>query len=68
MNIGIDAYYLYSSENTGIGNYVLNLLLELSKLDIKNNYYYLYTPKIRNTQYANDILKNSYFHIIYPLK
>ena len=63
MNIGIDVYFLHSNSNTGIGNYVLNLLVELSKLDTKNRYY-LYTPTVNNIDIANAILKNSNFKII----
>jgi glycosyltransferase involved in cell wall biosynthesis len=63
MNIGIDAYYLFSLENTGIGHYVLNLLVQLSKIDKQNNYF-LFTPAIRNAKYAELLLKNSRFQII----
>lgn len=63
MNIGIDAYYLYSTENTGIGYYVLNLLVGLSRVDRKNRYF-LYTPPVRDTRYAGIILQNRNFHIV----
>lgn len=63
MNIGIDAYYLYSTENTGIGYYVLNLLIGLSRVDKKNKYF-LYTPPVRDSRYTGIILENKNFHIV----
>lgn len=37
MRIGIDARY-YGNKHTGIGRYVQNLILNLAKIDRKNNY------------------------------
>lgn len=42
MNIGIDARPALK-QSTGVGNYVLNLILALSRLDRKNPYYLFYS-------------------------
>lgn len=43
MNIGINGYYL-STPYSGIGQYTINLLNALSKVD-SNNSYYVFSPK-----------------------
>jgi glycosyltransferase involved in cell wall biosynthesis len=63
MIIGFDAFYLSSEKIDGMGNYLLRLLVELSKID-RINYYYLYTPCVRQNDYAIEILKNSRFKIV----
>lgn len=63
MVIGVDAYFLYEKNNTGIGILNLNLLVALSKID-NNNKYVLFTPQIRNKEAALEILKNINFKII----
>ena len=63
MNIGIDAYYLYSSKNTGVGQLNLNIISELAKID-KRNSYFLYTPGITHEGAAKDISKNPNFKIV----
>jgi len=57
MRIGIDARF-YGPEGTGIGRYVENLLKNLEKIDLKNEYFIflkksnfpLYQPKNKNFQ------------------
>lgn len=63
MNIGVDAYYLFSQKNTGIGSHVLNLLNELSKIDTQNHYF-LYTPIVKNIKYHGSIIANPNFQVI----
>ena len=33
MNIGVDAYYLYAEHIDGLGNFLLRLLVQLSRID-----------------------------------
>lgn len=42
MNIGIDIRSLMERQRTGVGEYTLNLLKELFKLDSENQYYLFY--------------------------
>jgi len=62
MNIGIDAFYLSVAHIDGLGTYLLRLLLELSRIDRKNNYF-LYTPGITQPDYADGIATNGHFQI-----
>ena len=60
MNIGIDAYYLYSKNIDGLGNFLLRLMKQLTLLDDKNNYF-LYTPGIVQKEYADSIFLKQNF-------
>ncbi len=60
MIIGVDAYYLYAEHIDGLGNYLLRLLKELSRID-RENEYFLYTPGITHRDYAETILANPRF-------
>ncbi|MDY6933969.1 MAG: glycosyltransferase family 1 protein [Spirochaetota bacterium] len=62
MKIGVDAYYLYSRINTGVGNYVHRLFYELSKLDCENEYY-LYMPFLKNADLTEDMFSNPNFNL-----
>ncbi|MBN2157996.1 MAG: glycosyltransferase family 4 protein [Spirochaetes bacterium] len=62
MNIGVDAYYLYAEHIDGLGNYVLRLLKELSRIDTVNDYY-LYTPGVAHAGYADSISSNPRFRL-----
>ena len=62
MKIGVDAYYLYAEHIDGLGNYLLRLLKELSRID-RENEYYLYTPGITHADYADSIFSNPRFHL-----
>ncbi|MBI2032432.1 MAG: glycosyltransferase family 4 protein [Candidatus Levybacteria bacterium] len=59
MKIGIDVRFW---DQTGIGRYTRNLLLEISKLDKKNSYY-LFT-RSEDEQAVKSVLTNSNFNII----
>jgi glycosyltransferase involved in cell wall biosynthesis len=63
MNIGVDAYYLSAVHIDGLGNYLLRLLKELSRIDNDNDYY-LYTPGIAHPDYAEAIFKNPRFRLV----
>jgi glycosyltransferase involved in cell wall biosynthesis len=63
MNIGVDAYYLSAVHIDGLGNYLLRLLKELSRIDHDNDYY-LYTPGIAHPEYADAIFKNPRFRLV----
>lgn len=63
MNIGVDAFYLSNKNNDGIGNYLLQLLTAVSKID-HLNYYYLYTPYILQKTISEEISRNPHFQII----
>lgn len=60
MKIGVDAYYLFAKHIDGLGNYLLRLLKELSRID-RHNEYYLYTPGITHADYAESIFSNPRF-------
>jgi glycosyltransferase involved in cell wall biosynthesis len=60
MIIGVDAYYLYAEHIDGLGNYLLRLLKELSRID-RENEYFLYTPGITHREYVEKILANPRF-------
>ena len=60
MIIGVDAYYLYAGHIDGLGNYLLRLLKELSRID-RENQYFLYAPGITHRDYAEAILANPRF-------
>ncbi|OHD63733.1 MAG: hypothetical protein A2176_14445 [Spirochaetes bacterium RBG_13_51_14] len=60
MKIGVDAYYLFSEHIDGLGNYLLRLLTQLSRIDTGNDYY-VYTPGIRHREYADAIFANPRF-------
>ena len=62
MRIGVDAYYLSSSQIDGLGNYLLRLLKALSAIDTENEYI-LYTPGIVQRLYVDAIRRNSRFSI-----
>ena len=62
MNIGVDAYYLYAEHLDGLGNYLLRLLKELSRIDAKHDYY-LYAPGVTHTEYADAIFANPRFKL-----
>jgi len=62
MKIGVEAYYLYARHIDGLGNYLLRLLKELSRIDQENEYY-LYTPGITHSAYSERIFSNSRFHL-----
>lgn len=61
MRIGFDAYFLHNQGNTGIGNFLLNILLELSNAD-KQNEYFIYTPEIFHKDVAEKIFTNKKFN------
>ncbi len=63
MNIGVDAFYLSNQNNDGIGNYLLQLLTAVSKIDQSNNYF-LYTPYILQSTVSEEIARNPNFHIV----
>ncbi|PKL19108.1 MAG: hypothetical protein CVV49_02580 [Spirochaetae bacterium HGW-Spirochaetae-5] len=63
MIIGIDTYFLSMKNNTGIGTFVLNTILGISKIDHVNEYI-LFTPAIVHHQFAEEILKNKNFKIV----
>lgn len=63
MKIGVDAYYLYTEHIDGLGNFLLRLLKELSRIDQKNEYF-LYTPGIAHHDYADAIITNEKFHLV----
>ncbi len=62
MIIGIDAYYLFAEHIDGLGNYILRLLKELSRIDHENEYY-LYTPGVTHADYAEAIFSNPRFKL-----
>jgi glycosyltransferase involved in cell wall biosynthesis len=62
MNIGVDAYYLYAEHIDGLGNFLLRLLVQLSRIDTGNDYF-LYTPGVRHTAQAEIIFSNPHFHL-----
>jgi glycosyltransferase involved in cell wall biosynthesis len=62
MRIGVDAYYLYTEHIDGLGNYLLRLLKELSRIDSEHEYY-LYTPGVTHTEYADAIFANPRFKL-----
>lgn len=62
MNIGVDAYYLYAEHIDGLGNFLLRLLVQLSRIDSDNDYF-LYAPGIRHTGQADIIFRNPRFHL-----
>jgi glycosyltransferase involved in cell wall biosynthesis len=62
MNIGVDAYYLYAKHIDGLGNYLLRLLKELSRIDSEHEYY-LYTPGVTHAGYADAIFANPQFKL-----
>ncbi len=70
MNIGIDIRGLTIKSRTGIGNYIFNVLKNISKLDKENNYYLLSSGSIKIKEsivkQLEDILKsNDNFHHIH---
>lgn len=62
MKIGVDAYYLYAPRIDGLGNYLLRLLSELSRIDAGHEFY-LYTPGVTHTRYADIIFSNPRFRL-----
>ncbi|HRS79648.1 MAG TPA: glycosyltransferase family 1 protein [Spirochaetota bacterium] len=62
MIIGVDAYYLFAEHIDGLGNYLLRLLKELSRID-RDNEYYLYTPGVTHADYAEAIFANPQFRL-----
>jgi len=62
MQIGVDAYYLYAEHIDGLGNYLLRLLKELSRIDSEHDYY-LYTPGVTHAEYADAIFANPRFKL-----
>ena len=62
MRIGVDAYYLYAEHIDGLGNYLLRLLKELSRIDSEHEYY-LYTPGVAHAEYADAIFANPRFKL-----
>lgn len=62
MKIGVDAYYLYAEHIDGLGNYLLRLLKELSRIDTVNDYF-LYTPGVTHAKYADAIFSNPRFRL-----
>ncbi|HPL18997.1 MAG TPA: glycosyltransferase family 1 protein [Spirochaetota bacterium] len=62
MIIGVDAYYLFAEHIDGLGNYLLRLLKELSRID-RDNEYYLYTPGVTHADYAEAIFSNPRFKL-----
>ncbi len=72
MIIGVDAYYLFAEHIDGLGNYLLRLLKELSRID-RENEYHLYTPGVTQAEYAEAIFSNPSFKLceisgIFPYK
>lgn len=63
MVIGVDAYFLFEKNNTGIGTLNLNLIKALSKVDNENKYI-LFTPAVTHKGVAREITKNKNFIII----
>jgi len=59
MKIVIDAR-MYGLENAGIGRYILNLIANLEKIDIENEYYIL----LRKKYFLDLNFKNPHFHKI----
>jgi glycosyltransferase involved in cell wall biosynthesis len=62
MKIGVDAYYLYAEHIDGLGNFLLRLLVQLSRIE-SDHEYYLYTPGISHTAQADIIFRNPRFHL-----
>jgi glycosyltransferase involved in cell wall biosynthesis len=62
MIIGVDAYYLFAEHIDGLGNYLLRLLKELSRID-HDNEYHLYTPGVTHADYAEVIFSNPRFKL-----
>ena len=62
MKIGVDAYYLYAEHIDGLGNFLLRLLVQLSRID-SGNEYFLYTPGVRHQAQADIIFGNPHFHL-----
>jgi len=62
MKIGVDAYYLYAGHIDGLGNFLLRLLVQLSRIE-SDHEYYLYTPGISHTEQADIIFRNPRFHL-----
>ncbi|HNW29486.1 MAG TPA: glycosyltransferase family 1 protein [Spirochaetota bacterium] len=62
MIIGVDAYYLYAEHIDGLGNYLLRLLKELSRID-RDNDYYCYAPGVTHADYAEAIFSNPRFKL-----
>jgi len=62
MIIGVDAYYLFAEHIDGLGNFLLRLLKELSRLD-RDNEYYLYAPGVTHADYAKTIFLNPRFRL-----
>jgi len=66
LNIGIDANEANIQNRVGVGQYAFNLLLELEKLDLKNNYtIYLKNPPLADFPPAR---KNWQYKIFGPQK
>jgi len=63
MKIGINARYIQRKTITGIENYILNLILNLKKID-KNNNYYLFFEKDR--QIPIDFICDKNFKAVIP--
>ncbi|MBU1077501.1 MAG: glycosyltransferase family 4 protein [Spirochaetes bacterium] len=65
MKIGINATYAVSERPTGIGNYIINLIHALLKVDNKNQYYLFYRNRIKKFQFLHfetpSIRFNPYF-------
>ncbi len=62
MIIGVDAYYLFAEHIDGLGNYLLRLLKELSRID-RDNEYRLYAPGVTHSDYAEAIFSNPRFKL-----
>lgn len=63
MVIGVDAYFLYEKNNTGIGTLNMNLFRAIAKIDDKN-IYYLFTPEVRHRDVADELTQNKNIKII----
>ncbi len=62
MRIGINITYGVMDKPTGVGNYILNLINSLLKIDTKNNYlmYYRYS-KVKKNNIKNFNVPNKFF-------
>ena len=63
MKIGINARYIQRKIFTGIENYVFNLILNLKKIDKKNNYYLFFE---KDRQIPTEFSDNNNFKVIIP--
>ena len=63
MIIGVDGYFLYEQNNTGMGTLARNVLKEIARLDHTNTYI-LFTPKVFHDEYVQEITQNKNIKIL----